>query len=352
MSRIFHPLLYLLASADRRELARQIAYLKSENQILRSRIPGRVLVTPTERRQLVKAAKGIARSILRELVGIVQPATFLKWINADNEPRSKKKPSNRKPGRPRTPDEIRKLVVQIATENNWGYTRTLGELRKLGCRLSRQTVKNILIEHGIDPEPHCGKGTWNEFLKIHAAAMWGCDFLSKRMWTLRGPIDLYLLVFIQIGSRRVWVSSATVHPDAQWVAQQARNFCMDLPSGDRQRAIVVHDRDTKFTKQFDEILKAEGLRPQKLVAVSPNLKAYCERFVQTIKQECLDHFLIVSEKQLNYIVREFVEHYHTERPHQSLGNAPLSGLPPASDGEIIRHERLGGLLKHYSRAAA
>jgi len=351
MSRIFHPLLYILVSATRQELARQVHYLKTENQILRSKLPKRVLVTPTERRQLVKAARGLGDA-LRELVAIVQPSTLLRWLNADDAPRSNKKPSTRKPGRPRTPEDVRQLIVRIATETGWGYTRVLGELRKLGYRLSRQTVKNILIEHGIDPGPKRGKGTWDEFIKIHASTMWATDFLSKRVWTLRGPIDLYLLVFLQIGSRRAWVSSATAHPDSAWVAQQARNFCMDLPDGDRQRAIVLHDADTKFTNQFRGILKSEGLRPHKLIPVSPNLNAYVERFIQTIQQECLDHFVVVGKRHLNYIVREFLGHYHKERPHQGLGNVPLSGLPATGNGEVVCRERLGGLLKHYERRAA
>jgi putative transposase len=116
--------------------------------------------------------------------------------------------------------------------------------------------------------------------------------------------------------------------------------------------MVIASARSLFTKQFDEILKSDGLRPKKLIPVSPNLNAYCERFVQPIKQACLDHFVIVSEKQLNYIVREFVRYYHEERPHQSLGNVPLSGQAPASEGEIVCRERLGGLLKHYERAAA
>jgi len=351
MSRIFHPLLYMLASATRQELARQVNYLKTENQILRSKLPKRVVVTPTERRQLVKAAKGLGQ-LVKELVAIVQPTTLLRWVNGDDLPRSKKKLSTRKPGRPRTPEDVRQLIVRIATETGWGYTRVLGELRKLGYRLSRQTVKNVLIEHGIDPGPKRGKGTWDEFIKIHASTMWATDFLSKRVWTLRGPIDLYLLVFLQIGSRRAWVSSATAHPDSAWVAQQARNFCMDLPDGDRQRAIVLHDADTKYTKQFREILESDGLRPKKLIPVSPNLNAYCERFVQILKHECLDHFVVVNQKQLDYIVREFLVHYHDERPHQGLENVPPSGLPVVSDGEIVCRERLGGLLKHYERLAA
>lgn len=195
MSRIFHPILYLQACATRQELARQVHYLKTENQILRARLPKTIRTTPDERRQLVKAARGLGKDILRQLASIVSPATLLKWLNQDDKPPSNRKPSTGKPGRPRTPDDVRELVIRIATETGWGYTRIRGELRKLGIEVSRQTVVNILKEHGIDPGPKRGKGTWDEFIKIHAATLWQCDFLSKKCWTWTGPIDLYLLVY-------------------------------------------------------------------------------------------------------------------------------------------------------------
>jgi putative transposase len=282
MSRVFHPLLYILVSATRRELIRQVHYLKTENQILRNRLPKRVLVTSTERRQLVKAARGLGNSI-RDLVAIVQPATLLRWLNADKKPKSMKVPSGRKPGRPRTREDIRALIIRIAEETGWGYSRIRGEIHRLGYRLSRQTVKNILVEHGLDPGPKRGKGSWGEFLKIHWHTLWQCDFFSKRVWTWTGPIDLYLLVFLEVGTRKAWISSATAHPDTAWVSQQTRNFCMDLPERDRRQAFVFHDRDTKFTKQFRDILKTEGLRPKRLAPVAPNTKdhvARCTSFVQ------------------------------------------------------------------------
>ena len=360
MSRIFHPLLYLLISATKQGLIRRIHYLKSENQALRNRLPKTIRTTPEERRQLVKAARGLTKEALRELVTIVSPETLLRWMNADSKPKSNKQPSSRRPGRPRTVEDIRALILRIATETGWGYSRVLGEVRKLGYRLSRQTVKNVLVEHGIDPGPKRGQGTWDEFLKIHWHTLWQCDFFSKRVWTWRGPIDLYLLVFLHIGSRKVWVSSTTAHPDSAWVAQQARNFCMDLPDGDRQKALVFHDRDTKFTKQFRDILKAEGLRPKKLAVAAPNTNAFVERFIQTIQQECLDHFVVVGEKHLNYIVREFLRYYHNLRPHQGVGNVtldrattkdPPTETVPMTTGEIVCDEWLGGLLKSYRRAA-
>ncbi|MEX0715616.1 MAG: integrase core domain-containing protein [Planctomycetaceae bacterium] len=356
MSWIFHPLLYLLASSTRQELARQVQYLKTENQILRSKLPKKITVTDDERRKLVKAGKKLGKAI-KELVAIVTPRTFARWLSGTEEP-AKKKPA-RKPGRPRLPEEIRELVVKIAKETGWGYTRILGELRKLGYRkISRQTVVNILKEHGFDPGPKRGKGSWDEFLKIHAQTLWACDFLSKKTWTLGGLVDMYLLVFIHVGSRRVWISPATVQPDSAWVAQQARNVSTMFQEEEHPPTWVMHDADTKFTKQFDAILESEGLKVKRHTPRSPNLNAYVERLIQTIQQECLDHFVVIGEQHLNHIVREFMAHYHDERPHQGLGNVPIieasasaeSGRPAV--GAIIRRDRLGGLLKHYERRAA
>jgi putative transposase len=359
MSRIFHPLLYILFSTPRQELARQVYFLKIENQKMRNRLPEVLRTTSEERRELVKAARGLSKETLRELVTIVSPATLIGWMNVEDRPQSKKKRSTRKPGRPRTPVDIRALVIRIAQETGWGYSRIRGEMRRLGFHLSRQTVKNILVDYGIDPGPKRGKGTWDEFLKIHWHTLWQCDFFSKRVWTWRGPIDLYLLVFLEVGSRKAWISTATAHPDSAWVAQQVRNFTMDLPDGDRKQAFVFHDRDSKFTEQFRDILKAEGLRPKKLAVAAPNTNAFVERFIQTIQQECLDHFVVVGQRHLDHIVCEFLRYYHEVRPHQGVGNVTLDRAttkdPPTetvarNTGDIVRDDWLGGLLKSYRRA--
>jgi hypothetical protein len=160
--------IYILFSPSKQELIRDVHFLKTENRRLRNRLPDTIRTTPEERRELVKAARGISKETLRELVSIVSPATFLRWMNADKKARSKKKKAfSRKPGRPRTAEDIRALIVRIARATGWGLSRVRGEVRKLGYRLSRQTVKNILVENGIDPGPKRGKGTWDEFLKIH-----------------------------------------------------------------------------------------------------------------------------------------------------------------------------------------
>ena len=348
MPRLIHPLFRMLAQATHRDLAAQVQYLKAENEVLRAKLPKRVTVTPAERARLVKLGRKVG-SAIKDLITIVTPRTFARWVNGD---KTKATSPRRKPGRPRTPDEIRDLVLRINEEYCVGYTRTLGDLKKLGIRISRSTVRTILIEAGYDPGPSRGEGTWDEFLTIHANTLWASDFMSKKVWTLRGHIDYYLLFFIHLETRRVFMSSATAHPTGPWMAQQARNFLMQAEDAGLPASHVIHDWDTKYTAQFDAILETDDIEVHRVGPVKPNLNAYAERFVQTIQHECLDHFVVLGERHLNYIAREYVEHYHTERPHQALGNAPPLTIIGESDGEIVCQERLGGLLKHWTRNAA
>jgi len=277
----------------------------------------------------------------------------------DTPKKEKKAEPTKKRGRPRTPDEIRELVLKLARENSWGYTRILGELRKLGItRISRQTVKNILKEHDLDPGPVRGKGSWDEFLKIHAATLWQCDFVSKRMWTLRGFDDLYFLVFLHLGTRRCWISPCTVSPDSAWVSQQARNFVMDAEDLQLSAKYVMRDNDTKFTKQFDAVFENSGTKIKRNTPLSPNLRAHVERFIQTLKVECLDKFVIVAQRHLDYICREWAIHYNRERPHEARDHLPPAcELPPEpveslSARDVLSTTRLGGLLRSYERRAA
>jgi len=199
MGRILHPLFALLASVTRQELARQVAYLKEENRILRARLPKRIVTTPRERARLLKVGRKLGAS-LRELTSIVSYESFCRWVR---EAEGIKKPgkevsaSTRKPGRPRTADDIRELVIKIRKESNFGYSRILGELRKLGIHISRQTVKNILVEAGLAPEPN-DTDSWEASLKRHADTLWQSDFASEKMWTARGLVELYFLVFLPL----------------------------------------------------------------------------------------------------------------------------------------------------------
>jgi putative transposase len=361
MRNLYHQLLLIIAGSTQKELAAQIRYLKVENEILRSKLPARVSVSPQERNRLVKFGCRLGKA-LGELVTIVHPDTLRRWIR---EAAKTCRRSSVKKGRPRTREEIRELILKLARENNWGYTRILGELRKLGIEsVSRNTVKNILREHGLDLGPRRGPGTWDEFLKLHAATLWQCDFFSKRVLTPRGFRDLFLLIFLHVDTRRVFVTPSTYQPNESWVCEQAHAFrqhCQDTGLG---MEYLLHDRDTKFTATFDASLKSADLHVVKLQYRSPNTNAFAERFIQTLQQECLDYFIVFGAQHMDYLVREMVEHYHTERPHQSKDNQPLLTTSldaavseptrrhqrtrsPAAGDQIVCAQRLGGLLKHY-----
>lgn len=354
MLKPYQALMVLLAQATDRQLAKYVQFLKAENEILRARLPQRIVTTPAERRRLVKLGRPLGPAI-KGLITIVKPDTFARWLRSAR----KTKPAS-KLGRPKLPLPIRELVLLIARQTGWGYTRVLGELRKLTSRkISRQTVVNIMHEHGLDPGPKRGESTWDEFIHIHAQTLWQCHFFSKRIWTPKGLRDYFVLVFLHVASRRVFISPATAHPNAAWVVNQADRFCEHLRLTGERADLLFHDSDTKFTRVFDEAIQSYGIRVRRLRPMSPNLNAFVERWIQSIKHECLNYFLVLGEAHLNYLVEQYVKHYHTERPHQGVGidNALLCPRSPPDEGvplldEIDCHERLGGLLKSYSRRAA
>ena len=205
----------------------------------------------------------------------------------------------------------------------------------------------------MDPGPRPTE--WDGFIKRHASTLWAADFLSVKAWTHKGKKDHYILAFIHIGSRRVWLSPCTLHPNRVWVAQQARNFLMHCQFNGLEIDHLIRDRDTKFVDLFDQTLASAGIDVKRLPVRSPNLNAYIERFIQTLKHECLEHFVILGQKHLDYLAGEFVGYCHTQRPHQSMGNQPLLKLnndQSIEHGEVACEERLGGLLRHYYRRAA
>lgn len=222
MSRIFQPLLFLLARCTRNELIRQIEFLKAENQMLRQRVPKkRIFLSDDEKLKLIDLGQVIGPA-LKHLLTIVSYATYRRWVrNVVGEgPKPKKKM-----GRPRTKEEIRELILKFARETGWGYTRIMGELKKLGIKPpSRTTVKNILKENGFDPGPNRGKGSWSEFLEMHADTLWQCDFFSKRIATRLGLRQVFVLAFIHVGTRRVFVTRSTCKPDSAWMKTQAEAF--------------------------------------------------------------------------------------------------------------------------------
>lgn len=348
----YKPLLFVLARCSRNQLIRQVEFLKAENEMLRKRVPQRnIILKPEERQRLVRLGQAIGTCI-GPFLTIVTYQSYLRWIRL----LANKKPTKLR-GRPRKPQEIRDLVLQIAKETHWGYTRILGELRKLGYQaISRQTVVNILKESGYDPYPSKGPGTWNDLLKRHAETLWQCDFFSKRVISRFGFSHFFAMVFINVAKRRVWISPGTQNPNAAWIRKQVAAFVADSDDKSLKVGLVTRDNDRLYRGGFDDALESAGIKVKHLALRSPNTNAYVERFIQSIQVECLDHFLVFGEKHFDYLVREYVEHYHTERPHQGLGNRLVVGESqpeaPLSNGEIVCRSRLAGLLKHYHRVAA
>src|SRR6516165_5695569 len=355
---IFHPLLVLLAKltdqAVARQLkqsARQLQFSKAECEQLRARLTERIVVTPRERRRLIRLGKPLG-SAIKDLITIVSPATFQRWLR---EEKTGKKPG--KAGRRRRLD-VRELIIKLAGENpGWGYARVRGELRKLTAqKVSNQFVANVMREHGFDPGPKRGEKTWDEFLKMHSATLWQCDFFSHKVLTLRGVREFFVIAFLHVGSRKVFVTKATEHPTAAWVQAQAEAFAESLPATRLQAKIVFHDRDTKFGREFDDTLRGYGIEVRRSPIKAPNVCAYVERWIQSIQIECLNHFVVLGEKHLNYLVSTYVGFYLRHRPHQGLDNKPLDGCEPDDDvprlTDVRSQSRLGGLLKSYSRKAA
>ncbi len=320
MAAVLHPLLTLLASLTRQELARQVAYLKAENQVLRSKLPKRITLTDQQRRQLVKHGKHLGPR-LAQLISIVTYSTFRKWVRwVEDGPHKRPKPAS--VGRPRLEASLSEAIIRIRKETGWGYTKIVQALRLLGHTVARQTIKNVLIAARICQEPGDHADTWSEFLRRHAATLWQCDFASKRKWTITGMVDLYFLVFIHIGSRRIWVSPCTANPTGEWTAQQARNFDMFLQEENLPCTIVQRDRDAKYVRAFDDVFTGNG-RTVKLTPVrSPNLQAFVERVIQTLKHEVLNAFCIVSERHMNHILAIGADWYNHRRGHTGRNHLP------------------------------
>jgi transposase InsO family protein len=283
---------------------------------------------------------------------LVQPATLLRWHR--DLVRRRWTYEGRRQGRPPLVAQTQRLILRLAAENpSWGYKRIQGELVTLGMPLSASSVWNVLHRHGIEPAPRRASVSWQEFLRQQAAAILECDFFTvETLWFRR----FYVLFFIELSRRRVYLAGITANPDGTWVVQQARNLIMALAEQGQSHRILIRDRDSKFTAAFDEVFRSEGLKLIKTPIAAPRAKAHAERWVGSVRRECLDRTLIVSRRQLETVLREYVTYYNTHRPHRTLDQqAPLPkakpGPPPDHEGRVRRRDRLGGLLHEYELAA-
>jgi putative transposase len=259
----------------------------------------------------------------------------------------------RRTGRPPKPTDIRRVIVRLAKENaTWGYRRIQGELKHLGIAIAPSTVWSILQEEGIDPAPRRAGISWKEFLQSQAKGIIACDFVAIDTAFFR---RFYALLFIEIATRRVHLAGVTSNPNASWVTQQARNFVSRWDTVPFR--FLIHDRDAKYGGAFDEVFLTEGLRILRTPVQAPKANAFVERFVGTLRRECLDRMLILGRGHLESVVHAYIDHYNGHRPHRALEmQPPAPRHPPAPLGDglkgVLKRDVLGGLIHEYERERA
>jgi putative transposase len=359
MSSVLDPFRFVVIAVagwmNQRQL-HAIDYLREENRILREHLGGgRLRLTDDQRRRLAVKAKGVGRKLLREIATIVTPETLLAWhrkLIANKYDGT----AQRAPGRPRIAKEIETLVVQMAGENRqWGYRRIQGAMANLGHELARSTIAQILERHGIEPAPdRSRKTTWKEFLTQHWELIVAADFFTVEVWTHQGLQRFIVLFFIEISTRKVEIGGIAPKANGLWMSQIARNLTDASDGILASKRYLIHDRDPLFTTEFLGMLADAGVNSVKLPPRSPNLNAYAERFVRSIKESCLERMILFGEQSLRTAIHNFVVHYHFERNHQGLENRLITPEPGrvGSTGPVQRPERLGGMLNYYYREAA
>jgi len=286
-----------------------------------------------------------------------QPDTILGWYRRLIANKFDGSRFRKRVGRPRIAEEIERLVVRMANENpSWGYDRIVGALANLGHRLSDQTLGNILRRHGLSPAPKRKQTvSWKDFIRSHRDVLVGMDFFTTEVLTLKGLLTYYVLFFIHLETRRVSLVGFTPYPDQEWMEQQARNMTMEEWGSLRGCRYLLHDRDTKFCESFRELIESGSVNPLRLPARSPNLNSYAERWVRSVKEECLAKLILFGESSLRRALQQYLLHYHEERNHQGKENRilfPFQTKARRKEGAVRCRERLGGLLKYYEREAA
>ncbi len=323
----------------------EILVLRHQLAVLQRQV-ARPRFTWSDRAVIAALAKLTSRE--RWAAFLVSPETILRW-HRDLARRRCTYPH--RPGRPSVPQKTVELIVRLARENpRLGYLRIVGELKTLGVTVSKGSVANVLRRHGLPPAPRRGGPSWSEFLRAQAKGILATDFFTVDTVLLRRH---YVLFVIEVERRVVHLLGVTANPNGPWITQVACNFTTDLEERGKGFRFLIRDRDTKFTASFDNVFASIGTKAIKTPVQSPRANAFAERFVRTIRAECLDHLLVFSRHHLEVIVTEYLRHYNRARPHRGLRLTPpisRSGKPPAG-GEVCRQDVLGGINHEYDIAA-
>ena len=329
-----------------------IDYLKEENNILREKLgTKRICLNNDQRKRLAILGKSLGRKLLSEVSTAFSPDTILRW-HRSLVARKYDGSKSAKFGRPQISEELRNLIIKIAKANrDWGYIRIQGQLKYLGYKVSTATIGNILKKEGLEPQPsRTRKTTWKEFIRSHWESLAAIDFFTTEIYTIKGLRRYMVLVVIDYSTRKVEIAGIVEQACGDWMKQMAKNLTDPMCGFLKHKKYLVHDRDRLYTKAFMDMLHAAGVETIKSMPLAPNFSPFIERFVRSIKSECLERMLIFGEAHLQYCIEQYVQHYHQERPHQGLGNEIISPQQQGT-GRIECQERLGGMLKFYRKVA-
>ncbi len=352
---ILHVLAVALSGWLNRHQQRVLDYLREENRVLKAQLGSRKLrLNNDDRIRLAVKGFALGRKLLEEFASIVTPETILRW-HRGLVAQKWTFPSGQ-PDRKLVMRRIAELVVRMARENpTWGYDRIQGALKHLGHLVAPNTIKKILKQHGIDPAPERSKRTtWRQFLRTHAASIAAGDFFSTEVWTARGLVTYYTFFVIDLATRAVEIIGSTPNPDDDFMKQVGRNLTDCVDGFLRKKKFLILDRDGKFSEAFQGVLERSEIQMVRCPARAPNCNAFAERFVRSIKTECLDRMIFVGPGSLRHALAEYVAHYNAERPHQGIGNMLIEPGTESgtASGRVRRDSRLGGLLSYYHRLAA
>ena len=335
----------------------QILVLRHQVRLLQRQRPRPPRLTRGEKLTLAVLAAALARLTagprcqLDRYLLLFKPDTILRW----HRELVRRKWTYRRAnpgGRPAISGEVEALILRLARENaRWGRRRIQGELGKLGHAVSASAVRAALRRHRVPPAPQRQHATtWRAFIQHHRDQLLACDFFTIETLFLK---TLHVLFFLEVGTRRVHLAGCTAHPTAAWVTQQARQFAWMRQEADAPPWFLIRDRDAKFPPSFDTVFAAEGVEVIRTPYRTPIANAYAERWVESVRAECLDHLLIVNEAHLRHVLTRYVAHYNKARPHRGLDQrTPIPHAPGATCGPVRRRNVLGGLIHEYDREAA
>lgn len=330
-----------ILEAQVRELMRQI------KKPLRFELPFKI--------EMARLAKALSKASLQEVALVIRPSTIFRWYRQFVAAKSDGSKNRKGPGRPRIKPETERLIIEMAQRgHSWGAKRIQGALLHIGIKIAHQTVLNVLRRHGMNPVPKGGRQmTWSQFIAAHYDMLVATDFFTVEVLGPKGLTTLFALFFIDIKTRLIYFAGLTEHPNEAWMMQVARTMTMDGETFLHGKTILLHDGDGKYCKGFRRIFKQAGVAPLRLPPFSPNLNAFAERWIRSIKSECLQYFCPISKASIEHAIKQYVAHYNAERTHQGLHNQVLDPQDALknTDGPIKVRHRLAGLLPYYYREA-